>query len=122
MNNLNNIDYNSWSRGPVGVPGPPGYHGIFYDIFFIPKEYTRLLFDGLKDIDNFIAYESNFYQYHEMHWLQFGKNESRKSRWKKMKTISNSKTFLKWISPNDRITRKIKLIILNNEISRNCKF
>lgn len=83
------------------------------NFFVIPKKYSFNFFKQLSF--KCINERTLFYKSKKgTFYLSIGVDETRRSAWRKMKTIQDNKNFVNWLSPTDKITRYIKIIIIND--------
>ena len=83
---------------------------IFY---LIPKKYSFNFFKQLN-FNNINERTLKYKSKKGIFYLSISVNETRRSAWRKMKTIQNNKNFINWLSPTDKITRYIKIMIIND--------
>lgn len=93
------------------------------EYLLISKEYTLLYFNLLDNKNpnhKIIGYIFNNLS-GKLLYIEFGKTESRKSRWRKMRKISDNKNFDQWLILDKLIQRNIKLKKLQYEINKKNK-
>jgi len=83
------------------------------NIYLIPTKFNFNFFKQLNfnDInERTLIYKSK----NGIFYLYIGVNKTRRSSWRKMKKIQENKNFIGWFAPTDKISRYIKIMIIND--------
>lgn len=79
----------------------------------IPTKFNFIFFKQLdfNDInERTLRYKSK----NGIFYLCIGANVSRRSSWRRMKSIQENEKFIGWLTPTDKISRYIKIMTIND--------